>query len=94
MKTWTELQEWVELEGDRAAAVAAKVTQEAGNLHEASHETVRQIAPEFEGLEHEVITDAVKAKAAEFLSNHYQALAEGWFESYYISLRRMYEEES
>jgi len=103
VKTWTQLQEWVELEGDHWAKEVIKASQASGRNGPSDLYTMTEsvlgleYAHDWDNLpevERQVYCTAVAWKAAELAAKEYASLAEGWCETYYRDLKRMYEEES
>lgn len=97
MKTWTELQEWVEV----SAASHANIIANSLNSN-VTIQLDREIERLFERVwfrelddnERLAIRAAIRWKALEELQGQIEQRAEGWCEVYYRDLKRMYEEES
>lgn len=97
MKTWTELQEWVEVNAQTHADLIYTTSQQAAQAAITKQLLNTMDRPFFLALtteERDLISAALRWKATEKLAEFFTSAAEGWCESYYRDLKRMYEEES
>lgn len=105
MKTWTELQEWVETNGRSWGIDVANHVKEGMELTEAVKTVIEDLRGRGGGdvtlgiglphsREYELIYAALAWKGSELVAERYTKLATGWAEAYLADLHRMYEEES
>lgn len=97
MKTWSELQEWVELQSQsHVNYMATRVRFRTLTAIQQEIDTIfeRQWFKDLDHDEEFAVRAAFGWKIMTDIAKQFHELGEGWCEAYYRDLKRMYEEES